>query len=81
MDCAASKGWVKTARLLLDNDSPIDPMDRSGITPLYLACMNGHADMVTLLLDWDADVETRASDGRNPLDIAIESGSTFAETL
>ena len=81
LDCAASKGWVKTARILLDNDSPIDPMDRSGITPLYLACKNGHADMVKLLLDWDADVETKASDGRNPLDIAIESGSMYVASL
>ena len=76
MDCAASKGWTRCARILLENDAPVDATDKSSITPLYLACQNNHPLMVKLLLDWDASLEIRCtSNGKNPLDIAIESQS------
>ena len=32
LDCAAAKGWVKTARILLEADSPVDPMDKTKVT-------------------------------------------------
>ena len=31
LDCAAAKGWTKTARVLLDADAPVDPTDRSKV--------------------------------------------------
>ena len=32
LDCAAAKGWMKTAKCLLEADSPIDPMDKAKVT-------------------------------------------------
>ena len=32
LDCAAAKGWPKTARVLLEADSPVDPMDKTKVT-------------------------------------------------
>lgn len=31
LDCAAAKGWVKTAKVLLEADSPVDPMDKTKV--------------------------------------------------
>ena len=32
LDCAAAKGWMKTAKVLLEGDSPIDPMDKAKVS-------------------------------------------------
>ena len=32
VDCAAAKGWMKTAKVLLEGDSPIDPMDKAKVS-------------------------------------------------
>lgn len=32
LDCAAAKGWMKTAKVLLEADSPIDPMDKAKVS-------------------------------------------------
>jgi transient receptor potential cation channel subfamily A protein 1 len=34
LDCAAAKGWMKTAKVLLEADSPIDPMDKAKVFQL-----------------------------------------------
>ncbi|PAA94850.1 hypothetical protein BOX15_Mlig019356g1 [Macrostomum lignano] len=82
LDCAASKGFTKVARTLLENDSPTDPVDKSNVTPLFLACQGGHVDMVRLLLRRGARVATRIKYSNpdsplhncNCLDAAIDNG-------
>lgn len=32
LDCAASRGWVKSARVLLDADCPVDPTDKAKVS-------------------------------------------------
>ena len=36
LDCASSVGAVECAKVLLDYDSPLDPLDRAKSTPLHL---------------------------------------------
>uniref|UniRef100_A0A1I8J8D5 ANK_REP_REGION domain-containing protein n=1 Tax=Macrostomum lignano TaxID=282301 RepID=A0A1I8J8D5_9PLAT len=82
LDCAASKGFTKVAQVLLDNDSPIDPADKSNVTPLFLACQGGHLEMVDLLLQIGARVDNRIKHSSvnsplhncNCLDAAIDNG-------
>ena len=31
MDCAANKGWNKTALLLIENDADVDPRDKANV--------------------------------------------------
>ena len=74
MDCAASVGSVKCGKLLLEENAPIDPLDRTKTTPLHLAAENGHAKMIELLLASGADVSIEDSQSRNPLESAILNG-------
>ena len=37
LDCASSVGAVECSKVLLDYDSPVDPLDRAKSTPLHLA--------------------------------------------
>ena len=74
MDCAASVGAVKCAKLLLEENAPIDPLDRTKTTPLHLAAENGHAKMIELLLANGADIRIEDSQSRNPLERAILKG-------
>ncbi|XP_076812155.1 uncharacterized protein LOC143459076 isoform X2 [Clavelina lepadiformis] len=74
LDCCASAGMYKSATVLLEADCPVDPKDKRKVTPLHLACQEGHKKMVELLLAWNADITHRAVHGRNALDFAIDHG-------
>ena len=74
MDCAASVGAVRCGLLLLEENAPIDPLDRTKTTPLHLAAENGHATMLELLLAHGADITMEDSQSRNALERAILSG-------
>uniref|UniRef100_UPI0002B8EC9F ankyrin repeat and SOCS box protein 10-like n=1 Tax=Ciona intestinalis TaxID=7719 RepID=UPI0002B8EC9F len=50
LDCCASAGMYKSATVLLEADSPVDPKDKRKITPLHLACQQGHQVMVDVLI-------------------------------
>nr|CAB3223370.1 ankyrin repeat and SOCS box protein 10-like [Phallusia mammillata] len=50
LDCCAFAGMHKSAIVLLEADSPVDPKDKRKITPLHLACQEGHTEMVQVLL-------------------------------
>ena len=40
LDCASSVGAVECAKVLLEYDSPLDPLDRAKSTPLHLVSEN-----------------------------------------
>lgn len=60
-------------KTLIDNHSPIDPLDKNQQAPLHLAARNGHSDVVKLLLKNAAQIDRRTSTGDNCLDLAIGS--------
>eukprot|EP00658_Telonema_sp_P-2_P067200 TRINITY_DN56133_c0_g1_i1.p1 TRINITY_DN56133_c0_g1~~TRINITY_DN56133_c0_g1_i1.p1 ORF type:complete len:100 (-),score=24.51 TRINITY_DN56133_c0_g1_i1:141-440(-) len=49
LHCAAQSGDVDMARALLDAGAEIDKTNEAGVTPLYVAEVNGHDDVRTLL--------------------------------
>ena len=50
LDCAAAYGQQKCAKILLDANADINPMDRNKVTPLHLAAKYGHEHTVKLLI-------------------------------
>ena len=48
--------------------------DRYGVTPLYLACLNGNADMIQRLLDAGVDPNIVDATGETPLMTAARNG-------
>ena len=51
------------------------------LTPLHLACKNGHLVIVKELLDAGADVGERDGKGNNALDVAIENHHMYVAKL
>ena len=62
-----------------------DEADEHGRTPLFIACQNGHVDLVRLLLDKGAEVDRAASgrwnEGQTPLYVACWKGHVDAARL
>jgi ankyrin repeat protein len=80
---SASTGNLEIARLLLEqgttslNDS--NAVKHGGFvgnwTPLHLACLNSHSEMVQLLVDHGANIEVKDGVKRTPLILSVEGGS------
>jgi len=87
---AAAAGNVELARILLNKGTSglneasmiMHGGAAGGWTPLHLACLNGHPQMVSFLLDHGADIEARDGYQRTPL-ILTGQGKSFqvAKTL
>ncbi|HEY2843949.1 MAG TPA: ankyrin repeat domain-containing protein, partial [Bryobacteraceae bacterium] len=69
---------LETADLLLRAGANVSAVNRRGITPLDLACVNGSAAMIHKLLDAGANPNAAHSDGQTPLMIAARTGNPEA---
>lgn len=58
-------------RTLLSVGSDIDVKDIHGRTPLHLAALNEHSNLVYELIDKNADVNAKDNDGATPLHLAV----------
>jgi ankyrin repeat protein len=74
---AAQKGYLATAKYLLDHGADInDPGNWVQPSfPLQIAVKYGHAEMVKLLLSGGADLELHDGSGRTPIDVAREGNN------
>jgi len=65
---------LETTQLLIKAGADVKLADRYGVTPLYLACMNGNAAMIKLLLDNGADSNSVDPTGETALMVAARVG-------
>ena len=63
------KGAVDVARALLDHGADVDA-GGNGMTPLMLAAMCGHREVVALLLERGADPGARSANGHSARELA-----------
>ena len=83
---AVRHGQVAVVAAMLAETGDYDvnaPMTKgSCATPLYVACLNGHSEIVTKLLAANADVNKPKTDGSGatPLMIACQEGHTDVVT-
>ena len=65
---------------MLDNGAEVDRANKGGVTPLLIACQQGHLDVARLLLERGADVN-RATEKGTPLAIAQKKGHSSIVAL
>jgi 26S proteasome non-ATPase regulatory subunit 10 len=67
---AAAIGSSPLIRILLDNNSPIDPTDVYGQTPLHHAIAEGHGDAAVTLLKRGAKTDGKDKEGKLAIELA-----------
>eukprot|EP00795_Rhopilema_esculentum_P017434 gene17434-9036_t len=80
---AASKGYIKIVKLLLQHGALIDAKNDQNLTPLHLAAKFGRARIVDILLKRDISIVNDEDDASNtPLHLAaLEGHSKVVQTL
>ena len=66
---------------MLKHGAQIDKKGVKGATPLYVACEEGHTDVVALLLKRGADPEEPLNKGNTPLSVTRLKGYDDIEEL
>ena len=67
---AAARGYVYSAKLLLQMGATIDALDSNGRTPLHRAALAGHEPIVSFLLGQDADPTIKDKQGKTAKHLA-----------
>ena len=70
---------IPRIRELIAEGADVNARNKFGVTTLFMAAQNGHAEVVRLLLEAKADVNAAITDGRTPLYMA--SGRGHAEVV
>lgn len=81
---AALSGWYEPAKVLVENGSDLNIVDKRGATPLFYAVLTGNreaAKVAVLLLNHGAEFNKPMSDGSTPLLIAVQKGKEDAVNL
>ena len=78
---AAEHDDLQAATGLIKNGADAKAPNRYGITPLYLACVNGSAPMIELLLNNGADANATIPGGETALMTAARTGKLDAVKL
>jgi uncharacterized protein len=78
---AVRQNDLDAAKSLVRAGAKIDASTRYGVTPLYLACMNGNAAMIDVLLRAGADPTSSNPGGETALMTAARTGSVDAVKL
>lgn len=73
LNVAVRKGYLTTAKLLLQLVANTEVGGDKGLTPLFYAVRNGDESMVELLLDHGADIEAQDRSKNSPLHVAVIS--------
>ena len=78
---AAKEGHTEVAKILLEKQAAIDPLDENECTPLHHAAQWGHTATVKLLLENKASIDKVGGymEGR-PLHYASKEGNTDTGT-
>lgn len=61
---------------VLSNGLGVNVTNQDGFTPLHMAALHGHADLVSLLLKHGANIGQKNADRAVPLHLACQSGHT-----
>lgn len=71
---AADLGFAQIVQLLAENNADLEAHEGiGGCTPLHLAILNGHSDVVRVLLEHGANKDARDTRGRACLELAKKS--------
>jgi ankyrin repeat protein len=89
LSIAFRKGFKNIARCLLESgadpnvsiETPSDPPEQQGVTPLIYAASAGDMEMLRALVDHKADLNFPKADGLTPLMVAAFSGQAQAVKL
>jgi len=78
LHAAVHADHLEIADLLLRAGANAGARDRYGITPLFLACVNGNAEMIRRILDAGVDPDTTDPGGETALMTAARTGAVAA---
>ena len=78
---AAARGDLATLQQALASGVDPDAREPNGASPLIVAAMFGHADLVRVLIEHDADLNLRNNDGASALHVAALFGHPESVSL
>lgn len=72
--CAALNGDLKVVKLLLKNNTNVNPDGNGGYSPLHYAATNGHLEVVKHIINQGANVNQINNRGNSPVHDALLKG-------
>ncbi|KAF5961685.1 hypothetical protein HYC85_002894 [Camellia sinensis] len=81
LHCAARRGDLDAARLLVHIGYDINFPDGDGYTPLMLAAREGHGSMCELLISYGARCDLRNAKGETALSLATKNGGAKNDAI